>query len=275
MSRDTRANVGEETVRILASGTYVAPNGNTVDIGSTLRAAKNGTELLLPEELLALSRVPLAHVSATNISVSNQTTLAAVRRLREQQEQSVICLNFASARNPGGGFLNGAQAQEESLARASGLYACQHMVPEFYETHRANRDLRYSHRLIYSPGVPVFRNDEDVLLNEPFTTSIITMAAPNLGAIRTQQPERLETVGETFLERALLLLRFCSSRSYECLVLGAWGCGVFGNDAATVAAMFRSLLSTEFENTFKTVIFAVFDQSKSQPTYGAFRDVFA
>ena len=48
----------------------------------------------------------------------------------------VVCLNFASTKNPGGGFLRGSQAQEESLARASGLYACISPMTGYYDTTR-------------------------------------------------------------------------------------------------------------------------------------------
>jgi hypothetical protein len=57
----------------------------------------------------------------THIEVTGESTLAAAARLAKTGP--VLALNFASAKNPGGGFLSGAQAQEESLARASTLYA--------------------------------------------------------------------------------------------------------------------------------------------------------
>ena len=56
---------------------------------------------------------------------------------------------FASAKNPGGGFGNGAQAQEESLAASSALYACQQAAGQFCTFHRHQQDPRYSDRIIY------------------------------------------------------------------------------------------------------------------------------
>jgi len=69
-------------------------------------------------------------------------------------------LNFASAKNPGGGFLGGGSAQEESLARSSGLFPCINQMQQMYETNRAYRSCLYTDHMIYSPRVPVFRDDE-------------------------------------------------------------------------------------------------------------------
>ena len=85
--------------------------------------------------------------------VTNETSLSAARRMGPD----AACLVFASAKNPGGGFLSGAQAQEESIARSSALYPCQTAAGEFYSFHRRQGDLRYSDRVIYSPHVPVIR----------------------------------------------------------------------------------------------------------------------
>ena len=54
------------------------------------------------------------------------------------------------AARPGGGFLNGARAQEESLVRSSGLYACIAEDP-MYAFHRARHDPVYTDYVIYSP----------------------------------------------------------------------------------------------------------------------------
>ena len=60
------------------------------------------------------------------IEVWNCSSLEAILQLSSTENQDLImCLNFASAKNPRGGFINGAIAQEESLARASALYASQ------------------------------------------------------------------------------------------------------------------------------------------------------
>ena len=75
----------------------------------------------------------------------------------------VAALNFAAAGSPGGGFLNGARAQEESIARSSGLLAA--IEPcQMYAFHRARQDAMYTDWVIYSPDVPVFRTDEGALL---------------------------------------------------------------------------------------------------------------
>jgi len=57
----------------------------------------------------------------------------------------IFVLNFASGRNPGGGFLRGAQAQEESIAKVSGLYPCLETQHEsFYMPNRRSHSPFYT-----------------------------------------------------------------------------------------------------------------------------------
>jgi len=96
------------------------------------------------------------------------------------------CLNFASARHPGGGFLGGAQAQEESLARTSGLYACLTSAhcKKMYLINQQNKSCLYSHRIIYSPDVPVFKDDDGAILDEWYSMNFISAPAVNAGVVR-------------------------------------------------------------------------------------------
>ncbi|MCP5096928.1 MAG: TIGR02452 family protein, partial [Chloroflexi bacterium] len=132
-NRQKRANLGKEALAILESGSYQSHSGQIVQISDMLQPAINGSKLYRPDEFDVL-RSKLTEIGKTNqtrFEVTNETTLAAAERLVENENTpSIVALNFASARNPGGGFLGGSQAQEESLARSSGLYPCINQMTE-------------------------------------------------------------------------------------------------------------------------------------------------
>jgi uncharacterized protein (TIGR02452 family) len=259
--------IASQTVTIVADGQYRSPAGHEVDLAGDIAAAVAGTRMYGPGDLVSVpapGRVPPA------IEVTSETSLQATRRLGG----TVACLVFASAKNPGGGFRTGAQAQEESIARASALHACLESAPEFYSFHRQQHDLRYSDRVIYSPAVPVFRDDKGELLQQPYPVSFLTSAAPNLGAILRDQPGDAPTVPDVLAARAGRVLRIAAARGHRTLVLGAWGCGVFGNDPATVATAFADQL-TQAGTWFDRIVFPVYDRRPGVPAYTAFARTFS
>lgn len=261
--RDNLRAMAAETMAIIDAGRYRSPGGRDVRIGDAIRSAALGTRLYLPDEEIPAA-VP--HGSGARVTeVTNETSLAAARRLGA----GVACLVFASARHPGGGFLSGAQAQEESIARSSALHHCQQAAGEFYEFHQRQRDLRYSDRIIYSPDVPVFRADDGTLLDEPYPVSFLTAAAPNLGAIMANQPAAAASVPDVLAKRAGRVLAVAAAHGHRKLVLGAWGCGVFRNDPAVVAAAFADCLARA-EGHFEHVVFAVLDRQRGTPTRATF-----
>jgi uncharacterized protein (TIGR02452 family) len=261
--------IAHETIGILERGQYGVPGGDQVRLAEDIARAVAGTRLYLPDdELPPAGPATGARVEVTRrVEVTPETTLAAARRLGGD----VACLVFASAKHPGGGFRNGAQAQEESLARATALYACQLAAPEFYEFHRRQKDLRYTDRIIYSPAVPVFRDDDGALLAQPYPVSFLTAAAPNLGAITASQPDAAGTVPAVLRARAARILQVATAHQHRRIVLGAWGCGVFGNDPAVVATVFARLLQPPAD--FGQVVFAVHDRQPGTPVYRAFSDI--
>jgi len=263
MIRNQRAALARETVAILEAGTYQLDDGTTVDLAASIRECVFDTVLYDPEHLERLLQEirelpPGGHPTA--ISVHNETTLQGAHALKAEGHGRIGVLNFASAKNPGGGFLGGSQAQEESLARSSALYVSLMTEPDYYEYHRSSPDLLYSHRAIYSPGCPIFRDDAGTLLREPLLVDFITCPAPNAGAVKSSQPAHTALIPGTLRQRAAYVLALAVHKNCEALVLGAWGCGVFANDPEMVAAAFSGLLKESlFRNRFKAVRFSVLD----------------
>ncbi|GAB2517835.1 TIGR02452 family protein [Nocardiopsis aegyptia] len=269
----------------------------TVDLSGAMAAMRTGTRLHLPEEL-ERSAPPDPRRRTTGFAVTGESTLAAVVRLAGEEAGSgaaaeagpeaeagawtdagggaagrVGALNFASARNPGGGVANGARAQEESLVRSSALYASLTACPEFYEHHRAERGLLYTDRVIHSPGVPVFRDDRGGWLTRPVSADFLTCAAPNRRMIERNRTGEAERIPGVLVGRARGVLAVAAHAGVERLVLGAWGGGVFANRPSEVAEAFAEHLRGEFEGVFAQVVFAVLgrDEEVRRP----FREAFA
>ncbi|WP_116247679.1 TIGR02452 family protein [Nocardiopsis sp. FIRDI 009] len=243
--RETRAAVEEERYTV---------GGRTVDLSGALAAMRAGTRIYPPEELRDLDPSRGAG-RGTRFEVTDESTLEALTRVSGSGE--VAALNFASARNPGGGVANGARAQEESLARSSGLYASLTACPEFYDHHRRERSLLYTDRVIHSPSVPVFRDDRGGWLPQPVVAAFLTCAAPNRRMVERNATGEADRIPGVLARRSRGVLAVAADRGADTLVLGAWGCGVFGNRPAEVAGAFAEHLDGEFAGVFGRVVFAV------------------
>lgn len=279
-SRKTRALIAQETLVLLAQGHYSLPDGSTVFLKEEQQRAVENTREYNPSQLnkLYASLLPPENPQSTEFRVENCTTFAAARALAESDpEADVLCLNFASAKNPGGGFLNGSQAQEESLARASGLYPCINPMRTYYETNKQCGTSLYTHHMIHSPLVPVFREDKDELIEKPYFTSILTAPAVNAGAVRNNESHHVWRIPEVMDERTAYVLAVARAHGHDTLVLGAWGCGVFRNDPEEVAELFRRHLTENdrFRGAFRRVVFAVLDRSKGLETIEPFHNKFS
>ncbi len=281
MNRKMRAKQAAETVKILESGSYKSANGKRVKCAGAISKAVDETVLYNPadgDELVKQCEERLGRINfSTSFSVRNETTLSAARRLvTEQAYENVLCLNFASAKNAGGGFLGGSQAQEESLARSSALYATLIAQPEYYEMNRRCKTTLYTDHMILSPQVPVFRNDDGQLLAEPYQVSFITAPAVNAGAVRRNEPGNVERMGSVMMTRIKKMLAACVMHDYEHLVLGAWGCGVFRNDPREIANQFQEALvgTAPFARAFSSVVFAVLARTQDESVIAPFRERF-
>ena len=275
--RDLRAAMARQTIDIVAAGHYFDDAGRRVDIADTVEACLRATRLLMPSDVAALQ--PRSAMRSTAFGVRNENTLSALARLAAAGHRRVGVLNFASAHNPGGGFERGAQAQEEALARSSALHASlvSATASAFYKHLPEEDACLYTDRLIVSPDCPVFRDADGQLLSSVVPATFLTCAAPNASALRTNTPELLEKVPETFMRRTAGVLAVAAETGCDALVLGAWGCGVFGNDPDLVASVFaRHLLAGgQFDRCFAQVDFAVLDSSADLVRFQAFERAFS
>ena len=275
-----RMAIAENTLKILNAGYYYSPEENRVDIDRLVATCLSGTKYYEPDELSAIEQKVLSvspQFSNTEFEVRNETTLMGAERLaRSLSFQKIGVLNFASAKNPGGGFLNGAQAQEESLARSSALYKSLVNCPNYYDFHRAHKSLLYSNRTIYSPDCPIFRRDDGTLLETPYLVDFLTCPAPNAGAIARHHVKDRSQLQDVMRDRGSKVLSLFGDRGCDALVLGAWGCGVFRNEPSMVAQIFADLLlpNGPFWGNFKAVLFSVLASKKQQPNISEFQSRF-
>lgn len=265
--------IAKETMSIVAAGGYAAPSGARVDIASSVKAAIAGTRTFSPQELDALlDAEPARRDGRARVEVTLETTQEAAHRLFiDEKVAHLAVLNFASATRAGGGFLRGARAQEEDIARCSALFACLQTQTEFYAFHRMAGSELYSDRMIYSPGVPFFRVRSEQLLEQAYEASVITAAAPHAGRILGAHPGRAAEVEAVFRRRTGKVLALAEARGHRALVLGAWGCGVFSNDPVMAADSFGTWLEgSRFQGSFERVVFAVYDPRPDKPSYTPF-----
>lgn len=277
---DTAVAAANES--FITAGHYTYPPTNTpVDLAGPVAAALASTRAYDPSGTATV----LANVTAapspnlqTRFEVTSESSTAAAQRLHAEGSHPTV-LNYASATRPGGGYLGGARAQEEDLCRSSALHTllAAPVCRSFYTGHRRpTRDARYSHSIIWTPGVPVYRDASTcALLAHPYPTSFITAAAPNAGALARNNPAALPCT-PLLEQRAARILAVAARHGARALVLGAWGCGVFRNAPDDVARIFYRLLKAggRFEGRFERVTFAVYDNSGTGPALRAFVDAF-
>lgn len=256
MARDAH-----ECLNILEVGGYDTAGGDWVDIKESVKAAVKGS-FFYDAAGWRPAKLGTPRFKAPVIEVWHCTVLAASEELVAAEDAGKLgVLNFASARNPGGGFTTGAVAQEESIARSSALYPCltKHF-DNFFTPSRAAPSGIYTSAMIYSLQVPVVRDDKGQLLDKPYLADFLTAAAPNFSTLqRRQSASAARSEAEAALrERIPRVFNTFAAHGATDLVLGAWGCGVFGNDPATVARLFADGMRG-CHGHFRRIVFAVLD----------------
>ncbi|NOQ70934.1 MAG: TIGR02452 family protein [Crocinitomix sp.] len=266
-----RINIASNTLQIIEKGFYEKDN-ERIEVAKQVTASIANAILYTPDQLNDFVEQTEWNKSfATQLKVTNESTMdAAITYAGKSKNLGV--LNFASAKNPGGGFLNGAQSQEESIARSSSLYPSIDQFQEMYKHNRKHKTYLYSDYMIYSPKVVVFKNDDGALLEQPYLADVLTSPAVNIGAILSNKPKEMKSVEGVMLQRIDKMLGLFASKGCDNLILGAWGCGVFRNNPEDMCNYFLHFLKAgaKYDGVFNTIVFAVLDRN-DRGIYRAFK----
>lgn len=243
---------------------------------SATRAMQAATQLYL-DDFTAIN--PTVKSAAPDIRVAADTTFHCAQGLIAPGKRIAV-LSFANACNPGGGVKIGAPAQEECLCRSSNLYEAltlPYMLKHYYKWNEKNTGDMGSDRIIYSPGVTVFKSDDKCPQNLDtwFETDVITCAAPIYDAHK-KHPVTEDKLRAVFRDRIRNILETAIANGVDYLVLGAFGCGAFRNPPELVASVFRDLLIIhDYYRYFEKIVFAIKPTGEYCPNLAAFKSCFA
>lgn len=175
--------------------------------------------------------ITVASTAAVPVQIRERSTIAAVRELASEY-QHVGVLSFASPSQPGGGFKQGAQAQEESLVRASNLFIglSQKSVAPFYEALQSDIMAgTFSRAMIYSKEVTFIRDGNDNLAS-PIYVDVLTCSAVDArraraAAKKTPGVDVEKAIRDSMRDRMERILYLFAEKGAKVLVLGAFGTG--------------------------------------------------
>ncbi len=242
-------NIGilDDTLSILKAGGY-QKDGQEVRLRFSLEKMRQ-VQVFLPSDIdnlrdSAKANEGQAHSSGCIFGCENIDTLAlAEKRYRDLKTQGIdnpkiLVLNMVSPTHPGGRVRDGAAAQEEELCRRTSLLLSLEgeEAKKYYEYNNALKTRMASNAVMMSANVEVIKDSASEPLNEPFEIAVMSCAAPmvRLGLEGMSEDEYRDML----YRRICGMLLVAASQGYRHLILGAFGCGVFGNDAAAVSDLF-------------------------------------
>ncbi|MCD8300378.1 MAG: TIGR02452 family protein [Clostridiales bacterium] len=290
-SREQNKQILNDTLSIICKGYYIKGDRRV-----TLHVTgKQLTEsyVLLPDQIEDISRdlhsdkpfvMGRIGVGVTNIdsfSMAERLFVPEYEHTFTSAGRKILVLNFANPVNPGGGVRRGARAQEEDLCRRSSLLCALESLKAraYYKYNAGLSGYLGSDAMILTPEVEVIRDEHYELLDDPFTVAVLTCTAPmdshGMGNLSQSQYEEL------FYHRIMMIFHVAVYYGYTHLVLGAWGCGAFGNDANLVSDLFYKVMKElkvpmqkngtgTVKDFFRRIDFAVLDHTKEKYNYKAF-----
>lgn len=214
--------------------------------------------------------------SRCSYSVENADSYTLARTIVEKNpDEKVLVLNLANATHRGGGVRRGSKAQEEDLCRQSSLLVAleSKSASKYYDYNNEHYSRMGSDAVIIIPAVEIFKDAKYNYLDHTTIVSVITCAAPKLGAGVVIDASEYRKMMYHRIEGIILT---AALHGYKHLVLGAFGCGAFHNDAAVVSDIFCDVIKKfrldglGVDDLFKSIDFAVLTRPGRTYNYDQF-----
>ncbi len=255
MKKQRNIQILNDTLDMIENGYYMKDNHN-VNLHLNMEEMKK-IQVFLPDDInrLSISNVRKSYHDCT-YSCENIDALSLAKN--KQYKDKILVLNLASATEPGGRSRKGASAQEENLCQRTSLLLSleSEEAKKYYEYNKSLKTKMGSNALMISPNVEVIKDHTFELLDEPFEIAVMSCGAPmiRLGLEGMSQEEYKALL----YQRIQGMLLVAATQNYHHLVLGAFGCGVYGNDAAIVSDIFYQVIQDfDCNRLFETIDFAV------------------
>lgn len=268
---EPRGVVNYQTIKDENFATYMSEN-----VGETLQLAS------LPSKLLD-DPISIRDRHETTIEVLPQDCLTVAQSYAQRGLNTAV-VNFASTQEFGGGFTEGQKgSQEEDICYRSTLGALsmrQLLYPDLKMALAVttgalgNWNSDRPNKVLFTPGVEVFRDESYDPLDAKFTVGVLSCAAPvRIGRDKTEYSEEEKKLMKALIRTQLFLAH---KKGYTAFVSGAFGCGKFGNPPREVATLYQEVLRDEFQGAFEYVAFAILPDAynATKDNFTPFQEVF-
>lgn len=266
LKKQHNRDIFSETRHICCQGFYLSPDGAKIVLPPKEEVLKASVFYQEPPRVDAV-----ATVGASVCDVVNEDCIDVAHKLVNEGYRPII-LNMANRHTPGGGALNGARAQEETLFRRSNLCVSLYQYDAYHAKllglplGNGRYPMDRNTGGIYSARVTFFRksgHDGDVLVESPFECAVVSVAAINSPEL-TIDGRLVDWAVIATKKKIRTMLRIGLSHRHDAIVLGAFGCGAFRNPPAHMASLFHEVLNeTEFAQKFRIVRFAIIEDHNS------------
>ncbi|KIW03774.1 uncharacterized protein PV09_05077 [Verruconis gallopava] len=282
LASDARARAGIENAYLftnakmgIEAASHIGPNKTNVKAqqpgrGKTLQSVDMNVNQEQPRRSQDLSKTESVPFKIS-VQVTDTLTAAYCLHQAKRSRRNVGILNMASPLRPGGGVLNGATSQEESICARTTLLPS--LREEWYRLPEVGG--------IWSPDVLVFRlprtkDEEDLSKADRFYVDVVSAAMTRFpdtikrSMVREASRDSDDDVSDCdtaavekmyasqkdrdlALEKMRTVLQVFKSHKTEYVVLGAWGCGAYGNPVSEICAAWKkALLGTRSCSTTET-----------------------